>query len=74
MNALNTALQQTQTTAKETILSLPHQLKAQLPLSAKTGSTNCRAASNHSKYFRWQRSSFDGGDRSMFNSRSHFCA
>lgn len=35
MNALNTALQQTQTTAKETILSLPHQLKAQLPLSAK---------------------------------------
>ena len=35
MNALNTALQQRQTTAKETILSLPHQLKAQLPLSAK---------------------------------------
>lgn len=35
MNALNTALQQTQTTAKETTLSLPHQLKAQLPLSAK---------------------------------------
>ena len=37
MNALNTALQQTQTTTKETILSLPYQLKAQLPLSA----TNC---------------------------------
>ena len=35
MNALNTALQQTQTTTKETILSLPYQLKAQLPLSAK---------------------------------------
>ncbi|MEJ2900721.1 3-deoxy-7-phosphoheptulonate synthase [Acinetobacter sp. NS-4] len=35
MNALNTALQQTQTTAKETILTLPHQLKAQLPLSNK---------------------------------------
>ena len=35
MNALNTALQQTQTTAKETTLSLPHQLKAQFPLSAK---------------------------------------
>ena len=35
MNALNTALQQTQTTTKETILSLPHQLKAQLPLSTK---------------------------------------
>ena len=35
MNALNTALQQTQTPAKETILSLPHQLKAQLPLSGK---------------------------------------
>lgn len=33
MNALNTALQHTQMTAKETILSLPHQLKAQLPLS-----------------------------------------
>lgn len=31
MNALNTALQQT--AAKETILSLPHQLKAQLPLT-----------------------------------------
>ena len=35
MNALNTALQQTQTTTKETLLSLPHQLKAQLPLSTK---------------------------------------
>lgn len=35
MNALNTALQQTQTTAKETALTLPHQLKAQLPLSNK---------------------------------------
>ncbi|MGE8557735.1 MULTISPECIES: 3-deoxy-7-phosphoheptulonate synthase [unclassified Acinetobacter] len=35
MNALNTALQQTQTTAKETLLTLPHQLKAQLPLSNK---------------------------------------
>jgi 3-deoxy-7-phosphoheptulonate synthase len=35
MNALNTALQQTQTTAKETLLALPHQLKAQLPLSNK---------------------------------------
>ncbi|CAB1221768.1 3-deoxy-7-phosphoheptulonate synthase [Acinetobacter bouvetii] len=35
MNALNTALQHNQTTAKETILSLPHQLKAQLPLSAR---------------------------------------
>jgi len=35
MNALNTALQQTQTTAKETTLSLPHQLKAQFPLSVK---------------------------------------
>ncbi|MBE9402317.1 3-deoxy-7-phosphoheptulonate synthase [Acinetobacter albensis] len=33
MNALNTALQHIQTT-KETILSLPHQLKAQLPLSS----------------------------------------
>ncbi|MGE8539845.1 MAG: 3-deoxy-7-phosphoheptulonate synthase [Acinetobacter sp.] len=31
MNALNTALQQT--AAQETILSLPHQLKAQLPLT-----------------------------------------
>jgi len=35
MNALNTALKQTQTTAKETLLTLPHQLKAQLPLSNK---------------------------------------
>ncbi|MGE8563560.1 MAG: 3-deoxy-7-phosphoheptulonate synthase, partial [Acinetobacter bohemicus] len=35
MNVLNTALQQTQTTTRETILSLPHQLKAQLPLSTK---------------------------------------
>lgn len=37
MNALNTALQQTQattTSSTETILSLPHQLKKQLPLSA----------------------------------------
>lgn len=33
MNALNTALQQP--SAQETILSLPHQLKAQLPLSHK---------------------------------------
>ena len=36
MNALNTALQQTQattTSSTETILSLPHQLKKQLPLS-----------------------------------------
>lgn len=33
MNALNTALQHTQMTTKETILSLPQQLKAQLPLS-----------------------------------------
>ena len=35
MNALTSALQQTQTTAKETALTLPHQLKAQLPLSNK---------------------------------------
>jgi len=35
MNALNTVLQQTQTTTKETTLPLPHQLKAQLPLSNK---------------------------------------
>lgn len=34
MNALNTALQHIPTTTKETILSLPHQLKAQLPLSS----------------------------------------
>ena len=34
MNALNTALQSTQTTVQETLLSLPQQLKAQLPLSA----------------------------------------
>lgn len=34
MNALNTALQHIQTTTKETILSLPQQLKAQLPLSS----------------------------------------
>lgn len=33
MNALNTALQSTQTTVQETLLSLPQQLKAQLPLS-----------------------------------------
>lgn len=33
MNALNTALQH-QTTPQETLLSLPHQLKAHLPLSA----------------------------------------
>ena len=35
MNAINTALQQTQTTVKETLLTLPHQLKAQWPLSNK---------------------------------------
>lgn len=34
MNALNTALQHIPTTTKETILSLPQQLKAQLPLSS----------------------------------------
>ena len=34
MNALNTALQSTQTTVQETLFSLPQQLKAQLPLSA----------------------------------------
>ena len=34
MNALNTALQHIPTTTKETILSSPHQLKAQLPLSS----------------------------------------
>ena len=34
MNALNTALQSTQTTVQETLLSLPQQLKAQLSLSA----------------------------------------
>ena len=33
MNALNTALQQNQHTAQETLLSSPQQLKAQLPLS-----------------------------------------
>ena len=33
MNDLNTALQSTQTTVQETLLSLPQQLKAQLPLS-----------------------------------------
>lgn len=33
MNALNTALQQNETQTKETILSLPYQLKAELPLS-----------------------------------------
>ncbi|MFN0298366.1 3-deoxy-7-phosphoheptulonate synthase [Acinetobacter albensis] len=34
MNVLNTALQHIPTTTKETILSLPQQLKAQLPLSS----------------------------------------
>ena len=34
MNALNTALEHIPTTTKETILSLPQQLKAQLPLSS----------------------------------------
>ncbi len=42
MNALNTALQQTQSSEiqkssqpKETLLTLPHQLKKQLPLSVR---------------------------------------
>ncbi|WP_278395850.1 hypothetical protein, partial [Acinetobacter venetianus] len=34
MNALNTALTQPQTHSKESMLSLPSQLKAQYPLSA----------------------------------------
>ena len=42
MNALNTALQQS--SAKETILSLPYQLKAQLPLSGALAQQICYGA------------------------------
>ena len=67
MNALNTALQQTQTPAKETILSLPHQLKAQLPLSGKLAHQIAEQRQTIQN-IRWQRSSFNGGNRPMFNS------